>query len=84
MGRPKDPDADISNRSDTDTMRSTSSTGSRKVVRHRVWDRVLTANDLVNGKLRIEALRMLKIAGHWFGCLSSSIYLSYLCLPVTL
>ncbi|XP_067941182.1 ras GTPase-activating protein nGAP-like isoform X4 [Watersipora subatra] len=49
MDKPKDPDADISNRSDSDTIRSTSSSGSRKVVRHRVWDRVLTANDLVNG-----------------------------------
>ncbi|XP_067941180.1 ras GTPase-activating protein nGAP-like isoform X3 [Watersipora subatra] len=50
MDKPKDPDADISNRSDSDTIRSTSSSGSRKVVRHRVWDRVLTANDLVNAK----------------------------------
>jgi len=34
----------------TDTLRSNSSSGSRKIVRHRVWDRVLTANDLVNAK----------------------------------
>jgi len=46
---PKDPDADTS-RSDTDTLKSNSSTGSRKIVRHRVWDRVLTSNDLVNGE----------------------------------
>lgn len=48
--RPKDPDADVSNRSDSDTMKSTNSNSSRKVVRTRVWDRVLTANDLVNGE----------------------------------
>lgn len=48
--KPKDPDADVSNRSDSDTMKSTNSNTSRKIVRTRVWDRVLTANDLVNGR----------------------------------
>ena len=70
--KPKDPDADRVDRdgdarydsdtmrsTNTDTLRSNSSSGSRKIVRHRVWDRVLTSNDFVNGKSLYHSLHIL-------------------------
>ena len=70
--KPKDPDADRVDRdgdarydsdtmrsTNTDTLRSNSSSGSRKIVRHRVWDRVLTSNDFVNGKSLYRSLHIL-------------------------